>query len=157
MNQAEFDALEDRIRTRAERMWQEAGSPEGDLDSYIDDAREMVAMSEVALPGDEPYEVEPVEEASLQSNLGEFPTLRDQGDEQVFPDDHNIHLSDGDASEQGGVLPQEGLPNDDLPEQELPDVPDDEDGITGDGVQGGNDLPDRGLPDLPPPSRSAPR
>lgn len=148
MDQAQFDALDKRIRARAERMWQEAGSPEGDLESYMDDAREMVAMGEVHLPGDDPYEVEPVEEASLQRNLGEFPTLRDQGDEQVFPDEHNIHLSDGDASEQGGVLPGE-----DLPGQDLPDVPEEDGDITGNGVQGGSDLPDTGLPDLPPPPR----
>jgi hypothetical protein len=27
-----------------------------------------------------------IEEASIQDNLGEFPTLRDQGDEMTFPD-----------------------------------------------------------------------
>lgn len=148
MNQAEFDALDKRIRAKAERMWQEAGSPEGDFDSYMDEARELIAMGEVALPGSDPYEADPVEEASVQLNLGEFPTLRDQGDEQVFPDDNDIHLSDGDASEQGGVLP-----NTDLPENDLPDVPSDDADITSDDPEEdltGSDLPDAGLPDLPP-------
>lgn len=161
MNQAEFDALDSRIRDRAQRMWEEAGSPEGDLDSYLDEARELVAMEEVPLPSIDPYEVQPVEEASLQRNLGEFPTLRDQGDEQIFPDsgdDGEIHLSDGDASEQGGVLPGTDLPEDDLPDVAeedgdiTSDVPEDDAdlGLDDVGRRGGNDLPDIGLPDLPP-------
>ena len=156
MNKSEFDALEDRIRARAERMWQEAGSPEGDMDSYLDEARERVALQEVALPALDPYErLEIVEEASLQHNLGEFPTLRDQGDEQTFPDEDNyIHLSDGDASEQGGVLPDA-----DLPVQDLPEIPSGNADITSDWPEDDADLPedqedlddlnDDGLPDQP--------
>ena len=165
MKQADFDALERRISDRAERMWQDAGSPDGDLDSYRDEARELIAIEEVPVPGFDPFESRSiVEEASLQRNLGEFPTLVDQGDEQTFPDtgddDGEIRLSDGDASEQGGVLPSE-----DLPATDLPDVPEYDRDITSDAPEDdadldpddlgpvdvdGSDLNDDGLPDLPP-------
>ena len=157
MNRAEFDALDARIRDRANRMWQDAGSPDGDRDSYLQNARELIAMEEVALPKIDPYQTEMVEEAILQRNLGEFPTLRDQGDEQVFPDDANnsVQLSDGDASEQGGVLP-----DDDVPTTDLPDVPSSDADITSDwpeddadidlDTQVADDINDDGLPDLPP-------
>lgn len=164
MNRSEFDALENRIRDRADRMWHDAGSPEGDRDSFLQGARDLVAMEEVALPTIDPYEPGPVEEAILQRNLGEFPTLRDQGDEQVFPrdvddGDNDIHLSDGDASEQGGVLP-----NEDVPSKDLPDVPSSDRDITSDrpeddadldlDAEEANDINDDGLPDLPPIQRS---
>ncbi len=42
-------------------------------------------------------------------NLGEFPTLVDQGEEQTYPDEDEIRLSDGDASDTGGVLPEEDV------------------------------------------------
>lgn len=159
MNREEFQALENRIEARATRMWQEAGRPDGGHARYIDQARELVALGEVDLPTLDPEDAaRPViEEASIQSNLGEFPTLRDQGDELTFPDpdpdedpyaEDDIRLSDGDASETGGVLP-----DDDVPEQELHDIsladadiatsahgPDDDDAEM-------DDLNDDGLPD----------
>ncbi len=129
MNREEFDAWETRVRDRADAMWAAAGQPAGGRDSYVDAAREIVAMEEVALPTLDPDEAaQPViEEASIQGNLGEFPTLRDQGDEQVFPqaqDDaedefEEIRLSDGDASDSGGVLPDEDLPMEDMPDVSL--------------------------------------
>jgi hypothetical protein len=33
---------------------------------------------------------EPVEESSLQENLGEFPTLTDQGEEETFPERSHV-------------------------------------------------------------------
>jgi hypothetical protein len=66
-----------------------------------------------------------VEEAWVQGNLGEFPTLTDQGEEQVFPsagDDDGPRLSDGDASDDGGVLPSEDDPKENLPAVSLADA-----------------------------------
>ena len=88
MNRQEFEALDVRVEERAVRLWTEAGSPEGGHARYMDPARELVAIEEVDLP---PLDIEDaakpiIEEASIQSNLGEFPTLRDQGDEMTFPD-----------------------------------------------------------------------
>lgn len=88
MNRQEFEALDVRVEERAVRLWTEAGSPDGGHARYMDPARELVAIEEVDLP---PLDIEDaakpiIEEASIQSNLGEFPTLRDQGDEMTFPD-----------------------------------------------------------------------
>jgi len=88
MKREEFDALEARIEARAARLWSEAGSPDGGHARFIEQARELVALEEVDPPTLDPEAAaRPViEEASVQSNLGEFPTLRDQGDEMTFPD-----------------------------------------------------------------------
>lgn len=158
MNREEFEALEDRIEARATRLWLHDGSPDGGHARYIDQARELVALEEVSLPTIDPEDAARpvVEEASIQANLGEFPTLRDQGDELTFPDPEpdsdpysqdDIRLSDGDASETGGVLP-----NDDVPEDYLPDISLAEADVTGSTVdpdddQLPDDLNDDGLPD----------
>lgn len=119
MNREEFKTLDKHIAERATRMWSEAGRPDGGPERYADQARELVAIEEVAPATIDPREAaRPViEEASVQDNLGEFPTLRDQGNEVTFPDpeveenlyaEDNTGLSDDDASDTGGVLPKEG-------------------------------------------------
>ena len=83
------------IRERAHRMWQEAGSPKGREDEYLERARELQAFVEhpqsgllpnpmIAHPEPTPTE-EPVEEAALLENLGEFPGRTDQGDRPPAP------------------------------------------------------------------------
>ena len=151
MDRQEFDAWEGRIRDRADRLWQTAGQPEGGRDRYLDEARELVALEEVDLPTLDPEEAaQPViEEASIQGNLGEFPTLTDQGEEQTYPmpQDDGPRLSDGDASEDGGVLPLE-----DYPEEDLPDITQADADVTSSALNAGDDPPnddlnDDGLPD----------
>lgn len=157
MNRQDFDAWEIRVRDRADLMWAAAGKPDGGSDHYLDAARDLVAMGEVAIPTLDPIEAaEPViEEAFLQANLGEFPTLTDQGDEQLFPqaqDDARdgfaeVGLSDGDASDDGGVLPEE-----DQPEEDMPDVSLEHADITTSSVNASDgpqtdDLNDDGMPD----------
>lgn len=157
MDRKDFDAWEIRVRDRADEMWAAAGHPTGGPDRYIDSARDIVAMGEVALPTLDPAEAaEPmIEEASLQANLGEFPTLRDQGDEQLFPRsqeevEHSfdrISGSDGDASDTGGVLPEA-----DEPQTDGPDVSLAHGDITTSSVNAGDDplnddLNDDGMPD----------
>jgi Protein of unknown function (DUF2934) len=84
-----------RIRLRAKRMWREAGSPKGREDEYLERARELQAFVEhpnaallpnpmVAHPQPVATE-EPVEEAELMENLGEFPGRTDQGDRVPAP------------------------------------------------------------------------
>jgi hypothetical protein len=121
MNRQDFNDWETRVRNRADQLWQEAGRPDGGKGRYMDQARELLAMEEVTLPTLDPDAAPVVEEAALQRNLGEFPTLVDQGEEATFPDDHagEPRLSDGDASDTGGVLPQEDQPNRDLPDATL--------------------------------------
>ena len=86
---------ERRIKARARRMWREAGSPKGREDEYMERARELQAITDhpgagllpnpmVAHPHPEGSE-EPVEEAELLENLGEFPGRSDQGDRLTAP------------------------------------------------------------------------
>ena len=125
MNREDFEAFDDRVRARAEQMWLSADRPEGGPDSFQEQARELVSIQEVPPATLSPHRPRVIEEAALQRNLGEFPTLVDQGEEQTYPDTDpgsagdradDIHLSDGDASDSGGVLPSDDLPDNDLPE-----------------------------------------
>ena len=89
MTRQELDH-EKAIKDRARRMWREAGSPKGREDEYLERARELQAFVDHPAAGllpnpmiahpDPSVTVEPVEEAQLQENLGEFPGLTDQGD-----------------------------------------------------------------------------
>ena len=152
MNRQDFDAWEARVRARADRLWAEAGKPDVSADFYLEDARELLAIEEVPPPTLDPVEAaEPViEEAFIQGNLGEFPTLTDQGEEQTYPhtqDDDGPRLSDGDASEDGGVLPLE-----DAPEEEPFEATEADGDITSSSVNAGDgpqtpDLNDDGMPD----------
>lgn len=83
------------VRARARRMWHEAGSPKGGEGEYLERARELQAFVDhpgaallpnpmVAHPQPGATE-EPVEEAELLENLGEFPGRTDQGDRVTAP------------------------------------------------------------------------
>jgi hypothetical protein len=84
-----------QIRLRGRRMWREAGSPKGREDEYIELARELQAFREhpkaALLPNPMVERTapsaaeEPVEEAALLENLGEFPGRTDQGDRMPMP------------------------------------------------------------------------
>ena len=154
MNRDEFDALDARVRARAQGMWTDANRSDGGPERFLQQARELVAIGEVAPGTLDPAAHAVIEEASLQRNLGEFPTLVDQGEEQTYPDieynDGEIHLSDGDASDAGGVLPSEDVTGHDLPE--VPEGDGDVTSATPD-VEDPDPLPDDlnddGKPDLP--------
>lgn len=90
------DEHERRIHARAERLWLEAGAPPGGLDEYLERARELQAFEDhpaaALLPNPmtqhhgEIEPEQPVEEAELMENLGEFPgRLTDQGDRSPVP------------------------------------------------------------------------
>ena len=159
MNRSEFQALDQRVEDQARDLWAAAGSPAGGHARFSDQARELVALSEVDLPTlDVAQAAMPViEEAAIQSNLGEFPTLRDQGDEMTFPDatpeddpyaDDDIRLSDGDASETGGVLPQEDFPEPDLPDVSTADADIASSAVNAEDDPPNDDLNDDGVPDV---------
>ena len=88
-------ARDQRIRERAYELWQADGSPHGNDLEYWERARELVAMSDSGKTGQKPVPDEddpsliagqPVEEASIQENLGEFPDRSaDQGEHPQFP------------------------------------------------------------------------
>lgn len=61
---------EERIRERAYLLWLEEGQPEGKHAEHWERARELLAL-------------EPVEEAVILENRGEFPTMTDQGEQEV--------------------------------------------------------------------------
>lgn len=154
MDRSDFAAWEERVRARADQLWREAGRPDGGSKPYLAEARELIAIEEVPPPTLDPEEAaEPlVEEAAIQGNLGEFPTLTDQGEEQVFPqgEDDGPRLSDGDASEDGGVLPSEEEPNEDLPEVSLADADVTSSSLNAEDDPPNDDLNDDGMPDAEP-------
>ena len=89
MNSEEFAQWEQRISERAQHLWEDAGRPEGPRDTYLQNARELIAIEENPTSGTlEPDEAaEPVvEEAALIANLGEFTSYSErQGEEPLFP------------------------------------------------------------------------
>jgi hypothetical protein len=89
-------AREQRIRERAYHLWQADGEPHGRDAEYWERARELEAIMEnpgagqlpnpASQPGADPLQTEPVEEAFIQENLGEFPDrFADQGERRQTP------------------------------------------------------------------------
>ncbi len=78
---------EARIRKRAYHLWEAEGRPEGRDAEFWERARELDAIE--GNPGAGQVSAsrgEPVDEAALQDNLGEFPDrLADQGDRKAAP------------------------------------------------------------------------
>lgn len=152
MDRNDFEAWEERVRAKADQLWRDAGRPDGGSKPYLAQARELIALQEVPLPTLDPEdEAEPViEEAAIQGNLGEFPTLTDQGEEQTYPhaqDDDGPRLSDGDASADGGVLPLDEEPDEDLPEVSEPEGDVTSSSINAEDGPLNPDLNDDGMPD----------
>ncbi len=87
---------EKAILERAEKMWRDDGRPAGRLSEYLERARELQAIIDNPTAGQLPNPMavhhgeivpeQPIEEAELQENLGEFPgLLTDQGDHLQAP------------------------------------------------------------------------
>ena len=84
---------EERIKERAYYLWEEEGRPEGRDAEFWERAKELIGMEEHAdaallpNPMTQPtHGKEPIEEAQVQENYGEFPTrFTDQGDRQPTP------------------------------------------------------------------------
>ncbi|MDF3075846.1 MAG: hypothetical protein K0S54_3513 [Alphaproteobacteria bacterium] len=93
-----------RLEARARELWKADGAPPGKMDDYVERARELIAIEtngDIARipvkslpdPSTEPYG-EPVEPLEAIKNQGEFPTLTDQGEEQLFPEDEDAQSVD---------------------------------------------------------------
>ncbi len=84
----EQQAAVERIATR---LWEEDGKPEGRMAEYRERADELARMEMAGASGQLPNpatHAPPVEEASIQDNLGEFPGARgvdDQGEWRQTP------------------------------------------------------------------------
>ena len=87
---------ERRIRAHAMRLWRADGSPTGREAEFLERARELQAIEDNPTAGQLPNPMiqhrgeippaEPVEEAEIEQNLGEFPAeLTDQGDRLPTP------------------------------------------------------------------------
>ena len=91
---------DDEIRTRAYQLWEEEGRPEGRADQHWFTARESLAVEEnhetALLPLDTGTDAEPIEAVE---NAGEFPTLTDQGEQQIphHPDPDDARRRDRSA------------------------------------------------------------
>ena len=81
---------EERVRRKAYELWESEGGPHGRAEDHWRIASELVAeeiaRSRTDLPYSQPGD-EPVEEAALLDNLGEFPELTDQGQDATLTDD----------------------------------------------------------------------
>jgi hypothetical protein len=78
--------LERRIREKAYELWVEEGRPEGREHDHWERARVLVAIAEDRTSLVPVTNEERPEEASIQQNLGEFPTaLTDEGDRRQVP------------------------------------------------------------------------
>ena len=93
MESRDIEKLEQRVRERARRLWEDEGRPNAPPEAYIDRARELIAIEDnEALTHESIREYtsdsagrEPVEEIPEASNMGDVPTLTDQGVEQTIP------------------------------------------------------------------------
>ena len=90
------EARQQQIRQRAYHLWEADGRPNGGEAEFWERARELIGMEESAgaaelpnpatLPGADPDRTQPIEEASIQENLGEFPDRSsDQGEHILTP------------------------------------------------------------------------
>jgi hypothetical protein len=78
--------FDERVRERAYRLWVEEGCPEGRSEVHWEKARELVAIEQnqkqTTKPATRATRSEPVEPVK---NLGEFPTMTDQGEGTAAP------------------------------------------------------------------------
>jgi hypothetical protein len=78
--------IEERIRARAHRLWEEEGRPEGRAEAHWEQARRIVALGDAQHTIPNPVQAPEAEPIELVRNLGEFPTPTDQGgEEQTYP------------------------------------------------------------------------
>ena len=86
-------SMESRVRAHAKRIWLEEGKPKGREKQHLEMARHLVAIEDNQKFATEPNPIvvpprlgpngEPIEEAEIMQNLGEFPTLTDQGEQEI--------------------------------------------------------------------------
>ena len=91
------DSVDERIKRRAHRIWEEEGRPEGRDKEHWDMAAELVAIEDnyqatlkpVARDADDPEIAATSAEPPEAANTGELPTLTDEG-EQIYPPSRDL-------------------------------------------------------------------
>lgn len=81
---------QERVRRKAYELWVSEGGPHGRAEDHWRIASELVAEEIARARTDLPYDRagdEPVEQAALLDNLGEFPELTDQGADRALAED----------------------------------------------------------------------
>ena len=109
---------EHRIRDRAYHLWVDEGRPHGRHDEFWERASELIGMEDSAgsgqLPnplttGANPSLSEPIEEAALQENLGDFPDrLNDENEGSSTPKASRARASV--AAERASARPKTAKP-----------------------------------------------
>ncbi|MFT4148936.1 MAG: DUF2934 domain-containing protein [Paracoccaceae bacterium] len=89
MKPRDFDAFDRRVQARAQKMWEEAGRPDGGAELFRERARDLLEISENPEAGR--MSVAESTRPRINTlvdveNQGEMPGLTDQGDGQLFPD-----------------------------------------------------------------------
>jgi hypothetical protein len=82
------DRHDERIKEKARELWEQEGKPQGRDADFLDMATELVAIEDnqnlTTIPVQEPMAAErdgePIE---ALENEGEFPTLTDQGEQEI--------------------------------------------------------------------------
>ena len=74
--------LEDRIKQRARRIWEEEGRPEGRDLAHWELAKLAIAQEDGQAGALRPVNGPTAEPIEAVANQGEFPTLTDQGEQQ---------------------------------------------------------------------------
>ncbi len=77
--------IERRIAARMQKLWHEAGC-HGRAEDFREQARMIVAVEDSQDTALLPIEPPGAEPAGPVRNLGEFPTMTDQGEGEAFPD-----------------------------------------------------------------------
>ena len=80
------ESWEERVRRKAHELWQEEGGQHGRAEDHWRIASQLVGEEIAQSRADLPYLGDtdaPPEEAALLDNLGEFPDLADQGQDET--------------------------------------------------------------------------
>ena len=75
--------LETRIRERAHQIWLEEGSPEGRAENHWELAKIAIALEDARPEMLKPIETPTSEPVEAWTNQGEFPQLKDQGEQNA--------------------------------------------------------------------------
>lgn len=90
------EAWESRVRRKAHELWVSEGGPHGRAEDHWRIASQLVAEDDAGRSELLPYGDaidQPVEEAATLDNLGEFPGLTDQGDDDGQSTEQNLERS----------------------------------------------------------------